>query len=414
MSVTERFLRYIQVPTTSDESSETVPSTESQLVLAKLLVEELKEMGLEDAAMDNHGYVMATIPSNIEADVPTIGFIAHLDTAPDLTTVNIKPRIVEAYDGLTITLNEEQGILLSPEDFPEMKDYVGEDLIVTDGLTLLGADDKAGVAEIMTMAATLTSNPEIKHGTVKIGFTPDEEIGRGANFFDVEKFNADFAYTLDGGPIGELEYESFNANNFKVTINGRNVHPGYAKDRMISALEIVQEFHNMLPNHQRPQYTENYDGFYHQISINGTVDNSETTYILRHHDKEAFEQMKAHVERTAEFLNKKYGEHTVILEMKDMYYNMAEKIEPVFHIVDIAEEAMIELGIKPLIKPIRGGTDGARLSFMGLPTPNIFAGGHNFHGRHEFVPINSMEMAVKTTVRIIEKYAKATEYYTYS
>lgn len=414
MKVHERFLEYVAIDTKSDPSSETCPSTEIQKDLGKLLVKQLLEMGLEDASMDENGYIIATLPSNTDKEVPTIGYVAHMDTAPDFSGTDVKARIIENYDGSDIVLNKELDIIMSPSYFEALDNYHGLDLIVTDGTTLLGADNKAGVAEIMTMVQYYVENPDVAHGTIKIGFTPDEEIGRGANFFDVEKFNADFAYTLDGGPIGELEYESFNANNFKVTINGRNVHPGYAKDRMISALEIVQEFHNMLPNHQRPQYTENYDGFYHQISINGTVDNSETTYILRHHDKEAFEQMKAHVERTAEFLNKKYGEHTVILEMKDMYYNMAEKIEPVFHIVDIAEEAMIELGIKPLIKPIRGGTDGARLSFMGLPTPNIFAGGHNFHGRHEFVPINSMEMAVKTTVRIIEKYAKATEYYTYS
>jgi len=405
MTVTERFLKYIMIPTTSDESSEVCPSTPNQTVLAQLLVDELKSMGITDAHMDQNSYVMATIPSNMDKTVETIGFISHLDTAPDLSTVDIKPRIIKNYHGNVITLNEIEGTLLSPHDFPELENYAGQDLIVTDGNTLLGADDKAGIAEIMTMAETLMTNPDIKHGTIKIGFTPDEEIGRGANFFDVDKFGADFAYTLDGGPIGELEYESFNANNLKIVIHGRNVHPGSAKNQMINSMEIMQELHSMLPKEQKPQFTDGYEGFFHQLYIKGSVDHTETAYILRDHDKDLFEQKKELMVNIVDYLNKKYGRDTIELDMKDMYYNMGEMIRPVFHIVELAKEAMIELGIKPIIKPIRGGTDGARLSYMGLPCPNIFAGGHNFHGRHEYIPIQSMEMAVKTILKIIEKFA---------
>ncbi|MDA3847245.1 MAG: peptidase T [Vallitaleaceae bacterium] len=405
MTVTERFMKYIMIPTTSDESSEVCPSTPNQKVLAQLLVDELLALGVSDAHMDQNCYVMATIPSNLDTSVDTIGFISHLDTATDLPTVGINPRIIENYHGNVITLNEIEGTILSPHDFPELADYVGQDLIVTDGTTLLGADDKAGIAEIMTMAETLMKNPGIPHGTIKIGFTPDEEIGRGANFFDVVKFGADYAYTLDGGPIGELEFESFNANNLKITIQGRNVHPGSAKNQMINSMEIMQELHSMLPKEQKPQYTDGYEGFFHQLYIKGSVDHTETAYILRDHDKYLFEQKKELIINIVDYLNKKYGLGTVELDMKDMYYNMGEMIQPVYHIVDIAKEAMIELGIEPIIKPIRGGTDGARLSYMGLPCPNIFAGGHNFHGRHEFIPIQSMEMAVKTILKIIEKVA---------
>lgn len=406
MNVLDRFLKYIAVETTSDEASKTCPSTEGQLVLGQLLVDELIEMGLSDASLDKNGYVMATLPSNIDKDVPTIGFISHMDTAPDLTTKDIKPRVVSDYDGQAITLNEELNIVLSPVDFPEMKSYKGQDIVVTDGKTLLGADDKAGIAEIMTAVAHLCENPDIPHGTIKVGFTPDEEIGRGADLFDVAKFDAEYAYTLDGGPIGELEFENFNANNVKLTIHGRNVHPGYAKDRMINSMEILQELHAMLPHNEKPQFTSGYEGFFLQTHISGMVEQSSTGYIIRDHDREKFEAKKELMHNTVDFLNKKYGDGTVDLEMKDSYYNMKEKVEPVYHIVDIAKEAMLELDIKPLIHPIRGGTDGARLSFMGLPCPNIFAGGHNFHGKHEFVPVQSMEKAVEVILGIVQGFQK--------
>lgn len=401
MTVLERFLKYIVIPTTSNEASNTCPSTPNQLILGKMLVDELLEMGITDAAMDDNGYIMATIPSNIEKEVPTIGFISHMDTAPDLSTEGIVPRIVEAYDGNPIVLNEAHNITLSPEDFPGMLDYLGEDLVVTNGLTLLGADDKAGLAEIMSAAAFFMANPAVPHGTIKIGFTPDEEIGRGADKFDVAKFNADFAYTLDGGPIGELEFESFNANNTHVTIHGRNVHPGSAKDRMINSLEIAQELNSLLPKAERPQFTTGYEGFYHMHDLRGSVEEAKMFYLLRDHDKGKFEQRKAIFRSAVDHLNLKYGEGTVEADMKDMYFNMGEKIEPVYEIVDVAKDVMIDLGIEPIIKPIRGGTDGARLSFEGLPCPNIFAGGHNFHGKHEFVPVKSMEMAVEVIIGIV-------------
>lgn len=405
MSVLDRFLRYIQIPTTSHEASNTCPSTPNQLELGRILVEELKAMGIMDAAMDDHGYVMATIPATSpKNNIPTLGFIAHLDTAPDLTTVGIAPRVVENYDGRAILLNKEKNIHLSPEDFPSMLDYVGQDLVVTDGTTLLGADDKAGVAEIMTAAAFLMKNPDIPHGTIRLGFTPDEEIGRGADLFDVDKFGADFAYTMDGGPIGELEYESFNANNAKITVHGRNVHPGYAKDRMINSMEIAMELHACLPKAEKPQFTTGYEGFYHQTMISGTVEETKMAYILRDHDRTKFEARKKLLESTVAYFNEKYGEGTVDLEMKDMYYNMGEKILPVFEIVEIAKETMLDLNISPIIKPIRGGTDGSRLSFMGLPCPNIFAGGHNFHGKHEFVSVTSMEKAVEVILGIVKKF----------
>lgn len=405
MNVLDRFLKYIAVETTSEESSMTCPSTKGQLELGAILVEELKAMGLEDANMDDNGYVMATLPSNMDKEVPTIGFIAHMDTAPDLTTKDINPRIVKNYDGGDVILNEELDIVLSPTDFPEMAVYAGQDLVVTDGKTLLGADDKAGVAEIMTAIATLVENPEIKHGTIKVGFTPDEEIGRGADKFDVERFNADYAYTLDGGPIGELEYESFNANNPKLVIHGRNVHPGYAKDRMINSMDIMMELHGMLPVADKPQFTAGYEGFFHQTFITGSVEQTSTGYIIRDHDRTKFEARKQLLVDAVDFINKKYGEGTVDLEMKDSYYNMGEKIEPVFHIVDIVKDVMEDLGIEPLVHPIRGGTDGSRLSYMGLPCPNIFAGGHNFHGKHEFVPVQSMEKAVDVVVGIVKAFA---------
>lgn len=405
MTVLDRFLNYIKVETTSHEASNTCPSTPGQLVLGKQLVEELQAMGIKDAHMDENGYIMATIESNIDKDVPVIGFISHLDTAPDLTTKGISPRIVKNYDGSVITLNEEHGIALSPETFPDMLNHIGDDLVVTNGLTLLGADDKAGVAEIMTMADRLMNNPDIKHGTIKIGFTPDEEIGRGADKFDVEKFGATYAYTMDSGKIGEIEYESFNADNPIITFNGRNVHPGYAKNKMISSIEISHEFHAMLPPADRPQYTADREGYFYLHHIEGIVEKTTAIYLVRDHDNAKFEARKQLITDAINFLNAKYGEGTVEIQWRHMYNNMGEKIRPVMEIVDIAKEAMLEHGITPLERPIRGGTDGARLSFMGLPTPNIFAGGHNFHGKHEFVPVQSMEKAVDVMITIIEKFA---------
>lgn len=406
MTITERFLNYIKIPTTADETADTCPSSKGQLELGKMLVNELQALGIEDANMDQNGYVIATIPSNLDYDVETIGFIAHMDTAQDMTTVGIKPRIIENYDGNVITLNEMDGTILSPDDFPILKKYIGQDLIVTDGTTLLGADDKAGIAEIMTMAETLMKNPDIKHGTIKIGFTPDEEIGKGANLFEVDKFGADYAYTLDGGEIGELEYESFNANNIKIHVQGRNVHPGTAKNRMINSMEIAMELHHMLPADQKPQYTEGYEGFFHLTKFEGCVEETQVAYILRDHDKHLFEEKKTLMKNVCNFINNKYGHGTVELEMQDMYFNMGQMIIEHYHIVEIAKEAMEEVGITPIIHPIRGGTDGSRLSYMGLPCPNLFAGGHNFHGKYEFVPIQSMEMAVTTILRIIDKFSQ--------
>jgi len=404
MNVLDRFLKYIAIETTSDETSETCPSSPNQLVLGQMLVNELLEMGLTDAILDKNGYVMATLPSNVDQDIPIIGFISHMDTAPDLTTKNINPRVITNYNGEAVILNEELNIVLSPEDFPEMVNYKGQDIVVTDGTTLLGADDKAGIAEIMSAIAILVENPDMKHGTIKIAFTPDEEIGRGADLFDIKKFGAKYAYTLDGGPIGELEFENFNANNIKIKVHGRNVHPGYAKNRMINSMEIIQELHAMLPKNEKPEFTSGYEGFFHQTHINAMVEESSTGYILRDHSREKFEAKKVLIENIVAFLNKKYGEGTVDLEMKDSYYNMNEKIKPVYHIVEIAKQAMIDLSIEPLTSPIRGGTDGARLSFMGLPCPNIFAGGHNFHGKYEFVPVQSMEKAVDVILGIINAY----------
>lgn len=407
MNVLDRFLRYVSLETTSDEASYTCPSTPSQKDLGELLVQELLDMGVTDAAMDDNGYVTATIPTNTSSDVPVIAFIAHLDTAPDLTTKNIYPRIISNYSGDIITLNKDLGIYLTPDDFPELLNYIGNDLVVTDGTTLLGADDKAGIAEIMTVVAMLMDHPQIKHGTIKIAFTPDEEIGRGADRFDVEKFGATYAYTVDGGQVGELEYESFNANDIKVVINGRNVHPGSAKNQMINAIDIAHELHTYLPVKQKPQYTEGYEGFFHQKSILGSVDQAKCAYILRDHDREKFEAKKHLFVQAVDDLNEKYGKNTVQLEMKDMYYNMGEMIQPVYEIVEIAKKAMIDIGIEPIIKPIRGGTDGSRLSFMGLPCPNIFAGGHNFHGRHEFIPVQSMEKAVLVILGIIDGFLQS-------
>lgn len=400
--VVERFLSYVAYDTKSDAETGVTPSTPGQMVLANKLVEELKEIGMSDVTIDENGYVMATLPANTDKEIPTIGFIAHMDTAPDYSGANVNPQFVENYDGGDIKLNETT--VLSPKDFPELKDYIGKTLITTDGNSLLGADDKAGIAEIIAAMEHLIKNPEIKHGTIRVGFTPDEEIGAGADHFDVEKFNADFAYTLDGGGIGEIEYENFNAASAKIVINGRNVHPGSAKNKMINSQFIGMELNSMLPANERPEHTEGYEGFYMLNGFSGSVERTEMSYIIRDFFKDSFEAKKANIIRIAEEVNKKYGEGTVEITVKDSYYNMKEKVEPVMHVVDTAVEAMKALNIVPKVVPIRGGTDGARLSYMGLPTPNLFAGGHNFHGKFEFVPTESIEKAVELIVKIIELY----------
>ncbi|PRR72094.1 peptidase T [Clostridium thermopalmarium] len=404
-TVVERFLRYVKFDTKSDEESNTVPSTKGQMVFAKELVKELKEIGLSDASVDDKGYIMATLPSNIEKQIPTIGFIAHMDTSPDMSGENVNPQFVENYDGGDILLNKENNVVLRTIDFPEIKEYKGKTLITTDGTTLLGADDKAGIAEIITAVEFLINHPEIKHGTIKLGFTPDEEIGRGADYFDVKKFNADFAYTVDGGALGELEYENFNAASAKIIVKGRNVHPGYAKGKMINSMLIANELVGMLPKQEVPELTEGYEGFYHLIGFNGEVEETKLQYIIRDFDMTKFKERKNTMASVVSELNKKYGEGTVILEMKDQYYNMKEKVEPVKHIVETAFKAMEEVGVTPKVTPIRGGTDGARLSFMGLPTPNLFTGGHNFHGKYEFIPTFAMEKAVEVILKIIDIYA---------
>ncbi len=404
-NLTNRFISYVKVETTSDESSIAVPSTETQKTFAKTLANELIEIGLSDVSVDDNGYVMATLPANIEKEVPTIGFIAHMDTSPDMSGLNVNPRFIENYSGGDIILNQDKNIILSPKDFPELNDHIGMDLITTDGTTLLGADNKAGIAEIVTAMEYLINNPIIKHGNIKVGFTPDEEIGRGADHFNVEKFNADFAYTVDGGPIGELEYENFNACSAHISIQGRNVHPGSAKNKMINSILIATELNNLLPVHEVPEATENYEGFYHLVHFNGSVENTNISYIIRDHDKDKFELKKQIITQAVAFLNKKYG-NIVSLDLKDSYYNMKEKIEPVMHIIDIAKKAMQDIGISPIIKPIRGGTDGSRLSYMGLPCPNIFTGGLNYHGKYEYVSIQGMEKAVYTILRIAELVAE--------
>ena len=401
MTVVDRFLKYVKFDTESSTETGTTPSTPGQMVLARELEKELYEMGLEDISLDEKGYIMATLPANTDKKVATIGFVAHMDTSPDLTGKDVNPQIVKNYDGKDIILNKELNIVLSPNDFPEMQDYVGQDLIVTDGKTLLGADDKAGIAEILTAIKYLKDHPEIKHGKIRIGFTPDEEIGAGADYFDVKKFGCEWAYTMDGGPIGELEYENFNAAGVKINIQGRSVHPGYAKDKMVNALVVANKLVSLLPSNERPEHTTGYEGFYHLTNISGTVDAATVGYIIRDHDREIFEKRKQVMLDTIAFINKLYPDSTSV-EIKDQYYNMREKVEPVKHVVDLAFEAMTAVGVTPIVKPIRGGTDGARLSFMGLPCPNIFAGGHNFHGRYEFVPIQSMEKAVQVIVKIAE------------
>jgi len=402
-NILDRFLRYIQIDTQSDEISQTFPSTQKQFDLANVLVAELKQIGLNDAEVDNYGYVTATLPSNTDKTVPVIGFLAHMDTSPDMSGENVKPQIIENYDGKNIPINKDLDVCLSVKAFPELKNYIGQTIITASGKTLLGADDKAGIAEIMAALEYLVKNPECKHGTIKIAFTPDEEVGRGVDYFDVKKFGADYAYTMDGGPIGELEYENFNAAGATIKIQGRNIHPGYAKGKMINAILVATEMNEMLPINQRPELTDGYEGFFHIVKFNGTVENAEIQYIIRDHDKAKFEHKKLLIQDIVNLINKKYNSEVAVLELKDQYYNMREKIEPVFHIVEQAKQAMMEVGVTPLIKPIRGGTDGARLSYMGLPCPNIFTGGHNFHGKYEFIPLESMEKAVQVILKIIEK-----------
>lgn len=405
MNIVERFIKYAKIDTQSDENNTQTPSTQKQFDLAREVEREMIEMGLEDVSLDENCYLMATLPANIDKTVPTIGFVAHFDTSPDMSGKDVNPRIVEKYDGKDIVLNKEQNIIMSPNDFPELLKFVGDDLIVTDGTTLLGADDKAGIAEIMNAMQYLIDHPEIKHGKIRIGLTPDEEIGRGADKFDVEKFGAEWAYTMDGSEIGELEYENFNAAAAKITIQGRNVHPGYSKNKMINALHVASELVQILPVNERPEFTEKYEGFFHLIGINGTVDEATVTYIIRDHSMDIFETKKKQMQQAVEYLNTRY-DNRLALEMRDQYYNMREKIEPVMHIIDVAHRAMEEVGVTPIVKPIRGGTDGARLSFMGLPCPNIFAGGMNFHGRFEFLPIRALEKASEVVVKIAELVAK--------
>ena len=405
-SVLDRFLSYVVIDTESVEDMECFPSSEKQKVLGEKLVGELKELGLADAYMDEYGYVFASIPANTDRPLKTIGFIAHMDTAPAMSGHNVNPRIVEKYDGTDIILNQEKNIVLSPEDDPEMLHYVGQDLVVTDGLTLLGADDKAGIAEIMTMAQYFMEHPEVEHGEIKIAFSPDEEVGRGMDFFDTKKFGADFAYTVDGGALGEIEYENFNAAGAKLHVQGSSIHPGSAKNRMKNAILLAMEFQQMLPVNERPEFTENYEGFYLLNSIQGDVEGAVSDYIIRDHSREQFEAKKVRFQKTADYLNDVYGDGTFRAEMKDSYYNMKEKIEPHMHLIENAKKAMEAVDVVPNIVPIRGGTDGARLSFMGIPCPNLCAGGHNFHGKYEYVCVQSMEKIVEILIHIVEIYAQ--------
>ncbi|HBL34872.1 MAG TPA: peptidase T [Porphyromonadaceae bacterium] len=405
MNIVDRFIKYARIDTQSDENSTQTPSTPKQFNLAKEVEKEMNEIGLSDVSLDNNCYLMGTLPSNTIKNIPVIGFVAHFDTSPDMSGENVNPRIVKNYDGKDLVLNEALNIVSSTADFPELLDHVGEDLIVTDGTTLLGADDKAGVAEIITAMQYLMEHPEIEHGKIRIAFTPDEEIGRGPDKFDVAKFGAEWAYTMDGGEVGELEYENFNAASAKISIQGRNVHPGYAKNKMINALHVAQELVDLLPADERPENTEGYEGFYHLIGLNGTVDEASLSFIIRDHDRQKFELRKKGITDVVATLNVRYN-NRLKLDLRDQYYNMREKVEPVKHVIDYAARAMKELGIQPHIKPIRGGTDGARLSFMGLPCPNIFAGGLNFHGRHELLPIPSLEKASQVIVKIAQLVAQ--------
>ena len=400
--IIDRFISYVKIDTESDPKSDSTPSTKKQWDLANKLVEELKSIGMTDVTIDKNSYVMATLPSNVDHDVPTIGFISHFDTSPDFTGANVNPQIVENYNGKDIVLNKEQNIVLSPSYFDDLLLYKGQTLITTDGTTLLGADDKAGICEIVSAMEYLINHPEIKHGKIRVGFTPDEEIGRGAHKFDVKKFGADWAYTMDGSQVGELEYENFNAAGAVVKVKGKSVHPGYAKGKMVNSIFIATEFINSLPRMETPEHTEGYQGFFHLHTVKGNVEETVLEYIIRDHDKRHFEARKDAIEKLSKDLNKQYGREVIEIEIKDQYFNMKEKVEPVMHIVDIAEEAMKQLDIKPLIKAIRGGTDGSQLSYMGLPCPNIFAGGHNFHGRYEYVPVESILKATEVIVKIAE------------
>ena len=400
MTIVERFLKYVGFNTQSNEESGVTPSTPGQMVFARYLKEELESLNLTDVSLDDNGYLFATLPSNTDKAVPVVGFIAHMDTSPDMSGRDVKPRIVRAYDGGDIVLNEGQGIVLSPSQFPELLDHKGEDLIVTDGTTLLGADDKAGIAEIVSAIVYLQQHPEIEHGTIRIGFNPDEEIGLGAHKFDVERFGCQWAYTMDGGEVGELEYENFNAASARLTFRGRNVHPGSAKDKMINSLRVANRFISMLPPLETPEHTEGYEGFYHLTGMEGTVEQTTVNYIVRDHDRARFENRKNTLEQLADKINAEYGDGTATLELHDQYYNMRQQIEPVMHVVDIARQAISDAGITPQVRAIRGGTDGAQLSFKGLPCPNLFAGGLNFHGRYEFVPVQSMEKAMRVIVNI--------------
>ena len=402
----ERFIRYAKINTQSDEKSKTCPSTVGQLELAKILAQELKDIGMAEVSHDKNGYLMATLPSNVKASVPVIGFIAHLDTSPDVSAQNVEPRIVEHYYGKNIILNKKANIILSPKEFLDLNNYIGQPIITTGGNTLLGADDKAGIAEIVTALEYLIKNPGIKHGRIRVAFNPDEEIGRGTDKFDVKKFNVDFAYTIDGGPLGELEYENFNAARAKITIKGLNVHPGTSKNKMKNSMLIAMELNSMLPGHQIPAHTEGYEGFYHLTDISGSVDSTTVNYIIRDHDKSKFDKKKDLLIRIVDHLNLKFGPRTIKITMVDQYYNMREIIEPQFDIVKLAIKAMNAVGVSPKIIPIRGGTDGAKLSYMGLPCPNIFAGGHNFHSKYEYIPIKSMEKAVDVIAKIAELNAK--------
>lgn len=406
MTIVERFLKYVSFDTQSAEDSGTTPSTEKQWILARYLKEELEGIGLTEVEIDEHAYVYATLPANTDKPLPTVGFIAHMDTSPDCSGKDVKPRIVKDYDGSDIVLDEAAGIVTSPKKFPELLDHVGEDIIVTDGHTLLGADDKAGIAEIVQAMAYLIAHPEIKHGRIRVGFNPDEEIGLGAHRFNVEKFGCDFAYTMDGGELGELEFENFNAASAKVEVTGVSVHPGYAKNKMVNAARVATEYASLMPAAETPERTAEYEGFYHLLGMNGNVEKASLTYIIRDHDRARFEERKEYAAAVGELLNKKYGAGTVKVTLADQYYNMREKVEPVMHIIDTALDAMKDCGIQPRVRAIRGGTDGAQLSFKGLPCPNIFAGGLNFHGPHEFLPISSLEKASMVVVKICERVGR--------
>lgn len=402
----ERFLKYVKIATDANPESNSCPSSDMQWDLAKVIVEDLKELGLEDISLDENCYIMATLPANCDRDIPTIGFIAHMDTAPTYNGVGVNPKVIENYQGGDIVLNKEENVVLSPKDFSHLNNYLGQDLVVTDGKTLLGADDKAGIVEIIEGIKYLKEHPEIEHGEIKIGFTPDEEIGRGPNFFDVAKFNCKFAYTVDGGELGELEYENFNAASAIIKIKGRDIHPGNAKNSMINSIIIAMELNSMLPVDQRPEHTENYEGFFLLNDMKGTVENTTMNYIIRDHSMKKFNEKKNLIKNAVMYLQTKYKDACIEIEVKDSYYNMREKIEPVMYIIDLAKKSMEELGIEPHIRPIRGGTDGARLSFKGLPCPNLFTGGHNFHGKFEYIPVQSMEKARDLIVKIAENVSK--------